>query len=146
MAGKPSTRKGLAVLAKIDPQEVIERHAQGDSIATMKKDYGVTTEAWYAWVKSHDGLMDTLRTVRLNRANDLPWEALEIADTAKPENIAVARERIRTRLWMAERAGTEFRPKQEVTHEVNVIHQHLEALKQAQDVMEAEIISVEEEG
>lgn len=146
MPGQPKNRKALAKLQEIDPAEVIERHAKGQSVTAMIKHYGVTTKAWYDWVKSHDGLMETLRLVREAKANDLPWEALELADHATKEDIAVIRERIRTRLWIAERTGTEFKPKQELSVEVNVIDQHLQALKAAQDgtVLEAEIVEEEE--
>lgn len=140
MAGTPKKRKSLEILAKQDPHEIIERHAKGESIASLQKNLGVTVQAWYQWVNSQEGLSEKLREVREKRAEDMPWEAIEIIDAADPKEITKAREQVKARQWYAERVAAQFKPKQEISVGGSIIHQHLQALKASQEVMEAEII------
>lgn len=144
MPGKPLQRQSLKILNALDPEDVVEWHHEGESIASIQRRLGVTRDGWYKWVRTHPGLLERLREARELRAADLPWEGLEMIDNAEPSEIPKVREQVRARQWIAERLATQFKPKQEVSGTINVVDQFFEALKASQndkrEVMEAEIV------
>lgn len=141
MPGQPRTRKALRKLREVGVEEIVARHAAGEPIARIKRELGITRHAWRRFKENNPGLQDLLYEAREEWAEELGMEVPEIADTAKDADSAqVARVRIQARQWAAERLSGAFKPKSEVKSEVNVVHEHLQALQRAQAVLEAEII------
>lgn len=141
MAANPITRADMKIMAKVTPEEVIDKHAEGQSIASMIREYGIRKNSWYKWVKQQEGLQSRLYEVRMERANELGWDALDLLEDATPQNVRVKREQVGHMRWLAERAGNEFKPKSEIKVEVSATERFLNGLKEAQyEVMPVEIV------
>lgn len=148
MPGRPRTRKAIAKLNELGVEEIVARHAAGQPLAQIKRELNVTRHAWAKFKEQNPGLQQLLTEAREEWADALGMEVVDIADQATDsESAQVARVRVQARQWAAERLSGAFRPRSEVKAEINVIHEHLDALRGAQDVLEAEIINdgVEEE-
>ncbi|WP_299327627.1 hypothetical protein [Parasphingopyxis sp.] len=83
-------------------QELLDRTEKGESLTSITADSrmpGRTTV--YNWQDSDPDFSERFRVARARGVHALAEECLEIADTAKPEDVAVARVRIDTRLRLA---------------------------------------------
>lgn len=145
MAGSPKTRASLKKLHEFGAEEIVTRHASGQSIMSIKRELGITRHAWTKFMRQHDGLTELLAEAREEWADSIGMEVVDIADEAHDkDSAAVAKVRVDARKWAAERLSGMFKPKAEIKAEINVIHQHLDALKGAQELLEAEIVDDED--
>jgi hypothetical protein len=148
MAGQKRNQGTIDALERTGVEQVKEWVGQGWSVSRILKKVGQgdgtkpgTTQGYYKWLNDQDGLKHELAQIRQQRADELPWEARErLEDAEGREEVAKARELARIDLWVAERRGAEFKPEMKVENTVNVIELHLNALQQAQESVEAEII------
>ena len=109
---------------------MIERLEAGKSIATICKELGVSKKALHEWLESPERAGLASRA-RVRAAREFAAETIEIADTAKPEEVAVARLRIESRRWVAAKwNAAEFGDNKTPQVVVNIGDLHLRALKQ----------------
>jgi hypothetical protein len=142
MPGRPKTRQALKRLDELGVEEIVARHAAGQSIVSIRTELNITRHAWAKFKANNPGFSQLLADAREEWAENLGMEVVEVADTAHDsESAQVARVRVQARQWAAERLAGMFKPKSEIKAEVNVIHQHLDALRHSQETLEAEIIS-----
>lgn len=87
---------------------ICERIAEGESLRDICKDDGMPNKSSvFRWVGSDDTLRDQYARAREVQADVEFDEIREIADTATPENVNVARLQIDARKWRA----SKMRPK-----------------------------------
>ena len=148
MPGQKRNQGTIDALERAGVEQVKEWVGQGWSVSRILRKVGQgsgkepgTTQGYYKWLNEQDGLKHELAQIRQQRADERPWEARErLEDAEGREEVAKARELARIDLWVAERRGAEFTPAVKVENTVNVIELHLNALLEAQESVDAEII------
>ena len=80
--------------------EVCNRIAEGRSLRSVCKDDGMpSTSGFMKWVKKDVSLVEQYARAMEDRADVLFEETIEIADSATPETVNVARLQVDTRKW-----------------------------------------------
>jgi len=102
MAGRPKQRMDIAKLDTVQKDDILQMLQQGMSIARICYALGVGRRALDLWLDMPENAELALRA-RARAATDLACETLEIADNATPEQANVAKIRIASRQWIAER-------------------------------------------
>ena len=100
MAGNPKKKTDLVTLQAVGEDKVGELLEAGRSLTDICKVLGVSKKALNEWLESPEraGLLARART---RAADQLAAETLEIADSAAPEEVQVARLRTDVRKWLA---------------------------------------------
>jgi len=102
MAGRPKQRMDMVKLNLIQKDEIVEMLQQGMSIARICYALGVGRKALDVWLDMPENA-ELASRARARAATDLACETLDIADNATPEQANVAKIRIASRQWLAER-------------------------------------------
>jgi len=139
MAGQKKKREDLAVLDSIPVEQIVTMFEAGKSTTSICKDLGIGRRALEIWCDMPENEHKIARA-RARAADQLACETLEIADSASPEESNLARVRIQTRQWIAER----WKPSvyaQQRTPAVNISigGLRLDALRHVEVVQDAEL-------
>ena len=102
MAGRPKQRMDMVKLDMVQKDDIVEMLQQGMSIVRICYALGVGRKALDAWLDMPENA-ELASRARARAATDLACETLEIADSATPEAANVAKIRIASRQWLAER-------------------------------------------
>jgi hypothetical protein len=102
MAGQKKKQEDLRVLGSIPIEHIVTMFEAGKSQTRICKDLGIGRRALEIWCDAPENEHKIARA-RARAADNLACETLEIADAAAPEESNVARVRIQTRQWIAER-------------------------------------------
>ena len=102
MAGQKKKREDLAVLDSIPVEQIVTMFEAGKSAARICEALGIGRRALEIWCDMPDNEHKIARA-RARAADVLACQTLEIADQAAPEESNLARVRIQTRQWVAER-------------------------------------------
>jgi len=134
MAGVKLRRAFWAKLDAYGQERVFEDLMSGLTVQELCDINGMkSTIMFYAWLKRDPERKRVYGEMRQAMADGMVDEALMIADGATPDSLAVDRERIKIRTWLAERWNREEygAPSQApVGVTLNVGELHLTALKQ----------------
>jgi hypothetical protein len=99
----------------------------------------------YMWLHKDEERWRAYQEARKVGAHAMVEEAQAIADGASNEDVALARERVKVRLWQAERANREdFGQQKDTNVNITVGDLHLEALRSmpAEQIEDAEVLEV----
>lgn len=142
MAGKALRRRLLAEIEQRGgPDYVREYIAGGGTILDLANELGCSRTYLSRHLNAHDLYRPVIEEARREQADALAEEALQIADgladgTVTREDIAVAKERIDVRKWLAS-VNHPDRYRQDrgsgVAVQININELHLEALKKHRD-------------
>jgi len=102
MAGQKKKHMDIAVLNRASKADIIEMLQRGMAIARICTVLGVGRKALDLWLDMPENA-EAVTRARARAATDLACETLEIADNATPEQANVAKIRIASRQWIAER-------------------------------------------
>ena len=102
MAGQPKKVSDLAVLDSLQVEEIVAMFEAGKSTARICEQLGIGRRALEIWCDMPENEHKIARA-RARAADVLACQTLEIADEAAPEESNLARVRIQTRQWVAER-------------------------------------------
>lgn len=102
MAGQKKKRLDLEVLDSIPIEHVVAMFESGKSMTRICKDLGIGRRALEIWCDA-EANADKITLARARAADNLACETLEIADSAAIEESNLARVRIQTRQWLAEK-------------------------------------------
>ena len=105
MAGQTVTRAHFAKLDKLGEQAVFDQIANGRSTTATQKWAKVGNRAFYKWLDLEDGRRERYQAARRMWADRLAEETIEIADNADISDAQVAKLRVETRKWVAERGN-----------------------------------------
>jgi AraC-like DNA-binding protein len=145
MAGRALKKRLLAQIAdRGGPEYVREYIASGGTILELATDLGCSRTYLSRHLNAHEDYRPAIDEARREQADTLAEEALQIADAmadpdADPitrEQIAVAKERIDVRKWLATVNNPDrYQPKQpNQAINININALHLDALKKQRDV------------
>ena len=102
MAGQKKKREDLAVLDSIPIEQIVAMFEAGKSTARICEALGIGRRALEIWCEMPENEHKIARA-RARAADSLACQTIEIADAAAPEEANLARVRIQTRQWIAER-------------------------------------------
>ena len=102
MPGRPKTRRDLELLEDLPEDMVFAMFEAGKSTARICEQLGIGRRALEIWCDMPENEHKIARA-RARAADVLACQTLEIADQAAPEESNLARVRIQTRQWVAER-------------------------------------------
>jgi hypothetical protein len=133
MAGRPIYRASVKLVEQMGGEEfVLEAVMSGASTSSVARLCDISRGMLYEWLHKDAERWQRYQEAREIGAFALADEALEIADTATSETVAVDRERVRVRQWLAERANKqEFGKDAGVQVNLTVGDLHLTAVKSA---------------
>lgn len=148
MAGRALKKRLLAQIGdRGGPEYVREYIASGGTILDLATDLGCSRTYLSRHLNAHEDYRPAIDEARREQADTLAEEALQIADAmADPlgdpitrEQIAVAKERIDVRKWLATVNNPDrYQPKQQnQAINININALHLDALKKQRDVTPA---------
>lgn len=137
MAGKALKKRLLAQIADLGgPEYVREYIAGGGTILDLANELGCSRTYLSRHLNAHEDYRPVIAEARAEQADALAEEALQIADqladgTVTREDIAVAKERIDVRKWLATVNNPERyqQNKSGPTVTININQLHLDALK-----------------
>jgi len=150
------------VHAKGGLEYVLDRIRNGETMGQIAETFGLSRGMMYNYIKHMDTEMDGEATrlykrARVDSATTNVEEAKEISDEPVRDQVDVSRnrERVRVRLWMAERFNKEDFGQKPESQVMLIGELHLKALQQygkpdAQklqpgDIEDAEVVSIESE-
>ena len=146
MAGRPLLRRFSESMAKSNGEEyVMNAVMEGISLYKIADHLDTTRGLLYTWLHNEDGRWEAYQEARKVGAYAMVEDAHAIADSATNESVALARERVKVRLWQAERANREaFGQQKETNVNISVGDLHLQALQAspAEQIEDAEVIEV----
>lgn len=131
MAGLKKKHEDVARL-RSDPelvQIVVDMAEAGRPISEICYGTGICKRALYEWQDSSPEHADLFARARAKAAHVLVDEALEIADSADPEEIQKAKLRVQTRQWTAERWNRKDYGQAKAEVAISISGLHIEALK-----------------
>ena len=102
MAGQKKKRLDLEVLESIPVDHIVTMFEAGKSMTRICMDLGIGRRALEIWCETEPNA-DRITLARARAADNLACETLEIADSAAIEESNLARVRILTRQWLAEK-------------------------------------------
>jgi len=125
MPGKKLTRSIGRKLSKHGEDEIFALYLKHGSVRkllkNMPKAIGTMSHGvFYEWLKETAERWSKWQAVQEIRANQWAEEALEIVDSADPDNVQVARLRADTRKWLAEKFNRNQFGKPEVIAAVGI--------------------------
>ena len=139
MPGKKLTRSIGRKLSKHGEDEIFALYLKHGSVRkllkNMPKAIGTMSHGvFYEWLKETAERWSKWQAVQEIRANQWAEEALEIVDSADPDNVQVARLRADTRKWLAEKFNRNQFGKPEVVAAVGIQigDQFLSSLKEVE--------------
>ena len=125
MAGAKLTRSIGRKLSKHGEDEIFALYLKHGSVRkllkNMPKAIGTMSHGvFYEWLKETTERWSKWQAVQEIRANQWAEEALEIVDSADPDNVQVARLRADTRKWLAEKFNRNQFGKPEVVAAIGI--------------------------
>tara|TARA_R110002050_G_scaffold220953_3_gene356755 strand:- start:174 stop:653 length:480 start_codon:yes stop_codon:yes gene_type:complete len=125
MAGAKLTRSIGRKLSKHGEDEIFALYLKHGSVRkllkNMPKAIGTMSHGvFYEWLKETAERWSKWQAVQEIRANQWAEEALEIVDSADPDNVQVARLRADTRKWLAEKFNRNQFGKPEVVAAIGI--------------------------
>lgn len=148
MAGKALKKRLLAEIAdRGGPEYVREYIASGGTILDLANELGCSRTYLSRHLNAHEDYRPMIDEARREQADALAEEALQIADnladgTVTREDIAVAKERIDVRKWLATVNNPDRyqQNKNGPTVTININQLHLDALKKRRDGDDAKLV------
>lgn len=137
MAGRPKYNADMVLLDQLGQDPVLERLEAGKSLTTICRELAVSKRALNDWLDKpeHAGLASRARA---RAADQLAAEVLEIADSAAPEEVNLARLRTDVRKWVAAKWNpAAYGEQRGPSVVINVGDLHLRALKQTPITIES---------
>ena len=136
MAGKKITRQSYARIQAVGEDTVLARIANGETMASIAADIGVSRPLLSAWCNDAKRI-DLYAHARRQAASALVDESLDIVDQAESDNVQVAKLRADTRKWIASKLdratwGDDRGP----TVAIQINGLHLDALRQGGRVLD----------
>lgn len=139
MAGQKKKREDLALLDSIPAEQIVTMFEVGKSATRICKDLGIGRRALEIWCDMPENEHKITRA-RARAADQLACETLEIADSAAPEESNLARVRIQTRQWLAERWKPSVYAQQRAPAvNISIGGLRLDALRHVEVVQDAEL-------
>ena len=102
MAGNRKKHADMALLSAMQVDHIVTMFEAGKSNTRICKDLGIGRRALELWCEDPENA-HKITHARARAADDLACETLEIADSSSVEETHLARVRIQTRQWIAER-------------------------------------------
>ena len=102
MAGQKKKREDWALLDSVPIEQIVAMFESGKSTARICEALGIGRRALEIWCEMPENEHKIARA-RARAADSLACQTIEIADAAAPEEANLARVRIQTRQWIAER-------------------------------------------
>jgi hypothetical protein len=102
MAGRPKRKADLKLLNSMPSDQIYALYAAGMSEVNICIKLGIGRYALENWgqIEEHS---NNIARARASAADNLACETLDIADSTAPEHAQIARVRIQTRQWLAEK-------------------------------------------
>jgi transposase-like protein len=101
MAGKPESRRQIALIENLGIEAIADRVAGGETIRSIAADLGVNPNRISSWVNSSDERAAALSRARMRGAHALVEEGHSIVMQATNENSTVAKLQSDYLKWMA---------------------------------------------
>jgi len=102
MAGRPKRKEDLIKLDQVPQEQIIVMLEEGKSITRVCMALGVGRTAMNVWLSKPENV-ELVSRARVRAADLMVSDALDIADSATIEEVNLAKLRIQTRHWTAER-------------------------------------------
>jgi hypothetical protein len=133
MAGKPESKRQLALIENLGIDEIARRVAGGETIRAIATDIGVNPNRISTWVNSSDERADALSRARMRGAHALVEEGHSIVMKATNESATVAKLQSDYLKWMAAKFNAAAYGEQRAPIvSINVDSQAWHAIRQAE--------------
>ena len=136
MAGRPILREAIRRVEALGGEQwVLDNVMNGVSFAQLAKLADVSRGMLYEWMHKDEKRWEAYQKARELGAYALAEDALNLVDTATPDNISVNRERANMRKWLAERANRQAfgQPRDQVPLSLNIGQLHLTAIQETEE-------------
>lgn len=136
-----SDSPAIAILDEVGEDVILARVADGETIGTLGRTYGVSRRTFYNWINAEPGRRKKLNEAKALAAEKLVEDADRIAEEATPLTANVATLQIKQKLFKAGKlAPDEWGEKPaQISVGVNLGDLHLDALRQLGNRKPAEI-------
>lgn len=148
MAGRPKLRALGATIEKMGEEKFWDMLLDVSSVAKVAEHLtklggqNFSRSLLHEWIAKDEDRKMRLRLIREAQAHSFAEDALEIVDGANAGTIAVDREKVRVRQWLAERWNRKDYGEEKAGPVINIQNLHLSALQAAglgrRGAMEAE--------